>query len=990
MNSLVSPAATATAPALELHCYMASWKIEMTCHGCVQTAMGVLGDTATVTLATQAATRPVPSMAVAKALTEELEDVGLAAALVALEEVLPNDDAIKAHGEERMNSQQLNAGAGTATTDSICDAPQPAATQSQTVELMVGGMTCAMCSRAITQSLLALPGVINVAVSLATNVATVEYTTTGSATATQASEQMKVAIESVGYEVTQILSKRQDTKLEQLTQRQQQDVGLKKSAFLWSLVGTIPIMTMTMILPHALANSSGLLTWLHTTVAVFKQKIMRESLMLLGLASLVQFGSGYTFYRTSYHNVKSGQLGMDVLVALGTTASYLYACNEAWTGKEAHFFETSSVLIAFVLLGKWMNSLAVRRTSDALTQLMQLQSKTAIQIIPKDQSKIMWNPQASLPTSAIMTLDTSTFDPMVDAYTEQIVSVDFIHPKDTVKVLRGASIPADGVVSHGEMTVDESMITGESVPVLKSPGSLVLGGTVCQETTGAFVSVTGVGASTALAQIVQLVQDAQTRQVPIQFLADTISSVFVPTICIFSVITYMTWYALCMTGVVPAEWFQEEGPGTFSLMFGIACLVISCPCALGLATPTAVMVGTGIGAKHGILMKGGEALEAASKVDAVVFDKTGTLTKGNPGITDFWQVDEAIWDKEYFLWMLGSLERNSEHPLAIAVVAYTEREIGSYLEKNPFLQPKKFKAVTGRGASGTIDGVKVAVGNRSFCDMKHISISSEVERQMAFLEHAGKTAIIAAIEGKIAGVMGIADVLKSDAVASLAYLRNQMGVEVWMVTGDNARTARAISKLLGLSPDRVISEALPAAKVQQVKKLQAEGKIVAMIGDGINDSPALAQADVGMSLGTGAEIAAEAADMVLVRGHVQDVCTALDLSRVIFRRIQLNLFLSLVYNCLGIPVAAGVFYPLIHTRLPPTLAAVAMALSSFSVVSSSLALRLYKPPKVEVLQQDSFVSQSVEPTSSVNDNDLTQPLLHNRHDDAELRMEEGL
>jgi P-type Cu+ transporter len=343
------------------------------------------------------------------------------------------------------------------------------------------------------------------------------------------------------------------------------------------------------------------------------------------------------------------------------------------------------------------------------------------------------------------------------------------------------------------------------------------------------------------------------------------------------------------------------------------------------------------------------------------------------------------------LWLLGSLERNSEHPLALAVVTYSETEIATYLHDNPFRQPKNFQAFTGRGASGKIDGVMVAVGNRSFCSIQDISISSEVEAQMSTLEQDGKTAILAAIDGKIAGVMGIADELKSDAACALAYLQSHMGVEVWMVTGDNSRTARAISMQLGLAPDNVISEALPVDKVQQVKKLQAQGKIVAMIGDGINDSPALAQANVGMSLGTGAEIAAEAADMVLVRGNVADVCTALDLSRVMFRRIQLNLFFSLVYNCLGIPVAAGVFYPFIRTRLPPTLAAVAMALSSLSVVSSSLALRLYVPPKVETRRNESLFQQVkrqvwVVPASAVsnygdatptreNDNDLTQPLL---------------
>ena len=977
----------------------AHWNIQMHCGACVRTVQGILGNQAHVDLETNSANRSVQTRAQANQLTLDLQEVGLESTLISIEEIqeqqlllllLQNLDQKPTTIQPSMHHSQ--AFGEDPLLEPATHTYQPPSQQTQTVELLVGGMTCAMCSRAITQALQESPGVINVTVSLATNVATIDFNHTIATL-----EELKHTIQSLGYKVTQLLSNQPETKLEQLTKQQHKEVKHKKNAFIWSLIGTLPIVTITMMLPHVLSMTSPIMAWLHTTVLVLNQQIMRESLLLWGLATMVQFGSGFTFYRTSYHNIQSGKLGMDILVAIGTTASYIYACYEMWRGQEAHFFETSSVLIAFVLLGKWMNSLAVRRTSDALTQLMKLQAKSAIQIKPKDTTKTMWNPQT--PSTG-----TNTFNPMMDAYDEETVSVDLIHPRDTVKVLRGASIPADGVVSHGEMTVDESMITGESVPVLKTPGSFVLGGTVCIETSGAFVFVNGVGASTALAQIVQLVQEAQTRQVPIQSLADTISGIFVPVVCICSVVTYMTWYALCMTGVVPSQWFDEEGPCTFSLMFGIACLVISCPCALGLATPTAVMVGTGVGAKHGILMKGGEALEAASKVDAVVFDKTGTLTKGKPCITDFWQVDHSQYNKEYILWLLGSLERNSEHPLANAVVSFSEIEIAAYLENQPFCQPNDFQASTGRGASGRIDGVTVAVGNRSFCAIKNVTISSQVEVKMTELEQEGKTAITASIGGEIVCVMGIADELKADAAASIAYLQKKMGMDVWMVTGDNSRTARAISMQLGLSPDKVIAEALPVAKVQQVKTLQAQGKKVAMIGDGINDSPALAQADVGMSLGTGAEIAAEAADMVLVRGHVQDVCIALDLSRVIFHRIQLNLFFSLVYNCLGIPVAAGLLYPFIHTRLPPTLAAVAMALSSFSVVSSSLALRLYTPPRVEVTQQQSFIQQVIQQIGSKSavpqvsaDNDLTQPLLGNGcivdpfsgTDRAALTLEEG-
>ena len=382
-------------------------------------------------------------------------------------------------------------------------------------------------------------------------------------------------------------------------------------------------------------------------------------------------------WKSFYYGVfVQGVLGMDVLIALGTSASYAYAAVAAWSGEpEYHFFETSAVLICFVLLGKWMNALAVRRTSKALTQLMQLQAKTALKVLIPAGSEATWNP-------------------LSDPYEEEIVPIQTVQPGDLVKVLKGASIPADGVIVHGEMSVDESMISGESIPVLKTPGSIVLGGTICTEagsgqleatnvTAAAFVQVTGVGSSTALAQIVQLVQEAQSRQVPIQHFADTVSAVFVPTVVTISILTFMVWYALCNSGVVPTEWYGDETPATFSLTFAIACLVISCPCALGLATPTAVMVGTGVGARHGVLMKGGETLEMASHVDSVVFDKTGTLTAGKPVLSDsdFIRIvpdtfmkeeiqnycpsgsDQAETLDHFLLWLFGSLERNSEHPL---------------------------------------------------------------------------------------------------------------------------------------------------------------------------------------------------------------------------------------------------------------------------------------------------------------------------------------
>jgi len=832
----------------------------------------------------------------------------------------------------------------------------------KTVELAVGGMTCSMCSSAVHSALIDIQGVKSATVSLSTNTARIKYEENPECNV----EILKEIIEDIGYDVGDVVmsdfrdetdqisseSDEAEDRLFRIMRQQEVQLKARRRDFLWSVLGALPILTITMIIPKILPTDSCVREFLAKDVVVFGHTFVTESLLLWLLTTPVQFVCGFAFYKTSYYGISRGVLGMDVLVAVGTTASYAYAVMATWYGDPGYrFFETSAVLICFVLLGKWMNAMAVCRTSTALTQLMKLQAKTALKITPNVTNVEKWNP-------------------LVDSYQEKIVPIQSIRPEDLVKVLRGASIPADGVLVHGEMSVDESMITGESIPVLKTPGSVVLGGTVCTETgTGslqskdvtaaAFVRVTGVGSSTALAQIVQLVQDAQSRQIPIQNLADSISSIFVPTVVILSFVTFIVWYGCCKGGIVPVAWYQGESPATFSLLFGIACLVISCPCALGLATPTAVMVGTGVGARHGVLFKGGESLEIASKVDTVIFDKTGTLTRGKPAVTDFTRVvpdnvlldnmdrnEETMGVDNYLLWLLGSLERNSEHPLAAAIVSFAEQNLGELREEKTFAQPSNFLALTGRGASGYINNkIKVSIGNRAFAIREGMKISDNIEEIMSEMESSGKTAIVAGVNGTICAVLGVADEIKEESLASVSFLK-EMGLDVWMVTGDSERTANAIAKKLNISLDRVISEALPVSKVEQVQKLQLEGRCVAMVGDGVNDSPALAEADVGISVGTGAEIATEASDMVLVSGKMSDACTAIDLSRVIFRRIQLNFIFSMVYNILSIPLAAGIFFPLFHTRLPPTVAALAMSLSSVSVVFSSLALRLYKPPNL--------------------------------------------
>ena len=824
----------------------------------------------------------------------------------------------------------------------------------QTFSFAIQGMTCSMCSQAITRAVEALEGVDSIQVSLSTDSAVVSFRRSQVDV-----ETIKAVIEDVGYEVAEVTEMRShvpedaaqsagdpiETVVEQwqrIAERQEEKVRQRRQAFLWSMVGAFPILFLSMILPRFVS-----VHFLSQDVKLAGRSFPLSGLLFWLLATPVQFISGWDFYRMTFFNLRVGTAGMDVLVSLGTTASYGYACWGLWKDdhESTHFFETSATLICFVLAGKWMQAMAVRRTSKALTELMKLQTQTAIKVSPSDKTA-----QSDSP-----------FNPLNDPYIEETVPINDVRQGNLVKVIRGSSIPADGRIAYGEMSVDESMVTGESMPVLKMPGSDVLGGTICVETgregSGAvFVEVTGVGSDTALAQIIQLVQDAQTRAVPIQSFADSVSAIFVPTVCTLSLLTYMTWYALCSSNVVPVAWYEDlqESPATFSLTFAIACLVISCPCALGLATPTAVMVGTGVGARLGVLMKGGEALEVASKVDSVVLDKTGTLTKGVPRVVDYKQFDRSI-DSNTLLWMLGSLEQNSEHPLANAVVTYAQDKLGvEYLKQTPLAQPKSFTAHTGRGAKGTLVNSTIAVGNRLFAAESGIEIPDHIENYMQLLEGEGKTSVVISVNARVCSVMGIADRLKSDAIASVTFLRDSLKLDVWMVTGDTRATAAAIGRQLGLPEDRIISEALPAAKVEQVLKLQGEDHIVAMVGDGINDSPALAQADVGISLGSGAKIATEASDMVLVRGNMADVCTALHLSRVIFRRLQLNLLFSLIYNCLGIPIAAGAFYPLYQQRLPPTLAGAAMALSSVSVVLSSLSLRLYRCPPV--FRRQSFVT----------------------------------
>jgi Cu+-exporting ATPase len=515
-----------------------------------------------------------------------------------------------------------------------------------------------------------------------------------------------------------------------------------------------------------------------------------------------------------------------------------------------------------------------------------------------------------------------------------------------IKLVRGAAVPCDGtLLSSSDVLIDESMITGESLPVLKTLQSNCIAGTIVTEGMG-YVKVDSVGQDTAVSQIVELMANAQSGKAPIQHLADKISGLFVPVVLACSFLSFAVWLIAGLSGALPGKWTEEHGVLMFSVMFGIATLVIACPCALGLAAPTAIMVGTGVGAKNGILIKGGGAMESAAKVTAVIFDKTGTITMGKPAVDDFVEVaaeaDEETVDVKNLLYLIVCAEKSSEHPLALAVVKYcTDRLAGTSYE-DKIHSPADFKAITGKGVSCVVDGKTVGIGNRPFMKIIDVKVAEDVNKQLGDMENEGKTAIMVSIDGKLRAIMGISDQLKPDSPETIKRLKS-MGIDVWMVTGDNQRTARAIAKKIGLSEHNIVAEALPATKVLQVENLQQDGKIVAMVGDGINDSPALVQANVGIAIGAGTEIAIEAAQMVLVRNCISDVVVALELSKSVFNRIKLNFFWALGYNCLGIPLAAGIFYPWLEVTLPPSVAGAAMALSSVSVVASSLLLRFWRP-----------------------------------------------
>ncbi|CAM4438504.1 heavy metal translocating P-type ATPase [Paenibacillus tarimensis] len=736
-------------------------------------------------------------------------------------------------------------------------------TVKETVDFQLEGMTCAACAARIEKGLNKLPGVAHATVNFAMETAHVEYAP-GEVTVSD----MQQKVEKLGYKATL----KQESG--EPADRRAQEIRKHKLKLLISAVLSLPLL-------WTMVSHFSFTSWMYTP------EILMNPWLQMILAAPVQFYVGWPFYSGAYKALRNGSANMDVLVALGTSAAYFFSVYQtiSWAseggslhhGGPALYFETSAVLITLVIMGKLFEALAKGRTSEAIKSLMGLQAKTA---------RVERNGQ------------------------ELTVSVEEVLIGDIVLVRPGDKVPVDGVVAEGRSSVDESMLTGESLPVEKQAGDAVYGATM-NKNGSLKVKATKVGKDTALAQIIKVVEEAQGSKAPIQRVADVISGIFVPIVVAISIAAFLVWYFLITPGDFPN-----------ALEIAISILVIACPCALGLATPTSIMAGSGRAAELGILFKGGEHLEQTHKIDAIILDKTGTVTKGKPELTDV--ITDG--DKNTFLAIVGSAERNSEHPLAEAIVAGIE-ERGISIPAS-----EAFEAVPGYGIKAVVQGRSVVIGTRRLMEREGIADAESAYGAMTELEMAGKTAMLAAVDGTYAGMVAVADTVKETSAAAVKRLK-AMGIQVIMITGDNERTAQAIAAQVGI--EHVLAEVLPEGKAAEVKKLQEQGKHVAMVGDGINDAPALATANVGMAIGTGTDVAMEAADVTLMRGDLSSIPDAIYMSRKTMSNIKQNLFWALGYNTLGIPVAA-------IGLLAPWVAGAAMALSSVSVVLNALRLQRVK------------------------------------------------
>ncbi|HAN21638.1 MAG TPA: heavy metal translocating P-type ATPase [Clostridiales bacterium] len=746
-----------------------------------------------------------------------------------------------------------------------------------TENLKIGGMTCAACAQRVEKAVGKMDGVTIASVNFATEKLAVEFDPQ-----TTKLSDIKQIIEKTGYSVI-----KKDT-VDEDKLRKEKEIKILWKKFTVSAIFGVPLLYLAM---------GSMIWWLPFPIPAFLNPMNYPldyalTQIILTIPIII---AGYKFYTVGFKALVQRSPNMDSLIAIGTSAAIIYSlystyqiysCN--FGAVEGLYFETAGVIITLILLGKSLEAVSKGKTSEAIKKLMGLAPKTAIVIV---DGKEIEKP------------------------------IDEVEIGDEIIVKPGEKIPVDGIVLEGNTAIDESMLTGESMPIDKKTGDKVYAASINKNGFIKF-KATKVGSDTALAQIIKLVEDAQSSKAPIAQMADIVSGYFVPIVCVIAILAFLAWMIAGQTLV-------------FALTIFISVLVIACPCALGLATPTAIMVGTGKGAEYGILIKGGEALETTHKINTIVFDKTGTITEGKPEVTDI--ITSSDISREHLLQIAASAEKGSEHPLGEAIVRGAEKE---NLE---FMSVENFNAIPGFGIEVVIDGIHTLIGNRKLMNEKKISLTS-LENTSDRLASEGKTPMYVAFDNNIAGIIAVADVVKKSSADAIKKLQS-MGIEVAMITGDNKKTAEAIAKQVGIN--RVLAEVLPQDKSNEVKKLQNEGKKVAMVGDGINDAPALVQADIGIAIGSGTDVAMESADIVLMKSDLMDVPTAIHLSKSTIRNIKQNLFWAFGYNVAGIPIAAGLLYLFGGPLLNPIFAAAAMSLSSVSVLTNALRLKRFKPYKIK-------------------------------------------
>ncbi|PRR75901.1 heavy metal translocating P-type ATPase [Clostridium thermopalmarium] len=739
------------------------------------------------------------------------------------------------------------------------------------VTISIGGMTCSACAKAVERATKKLNGVEKSEVNFASEKLYLQYNPSKIRLS-----KIKEAITKAGYKVLE-----EETSIDSDRERKEKEIKEIWTNFIVSAVFTVPLLIITM----------GHMAGMHLPMIIDPMHNPLNFALIQIILVIPSLAAGRRFYKIGFKTLFKGSPNMDSLIAIGTSAAVLYGIFATYQISKGHdkysmdlYYESAATIITLILMGKYLEAKTKSKTSDTIKKLMGLAPKNAL--IIQDGKEVE-------------------------------IPIEEVEVGDIIVVKPGEKIPVDGVIIEGTSTVDESMLTGESIPVDKNVNDQVFGATINKNGLIKF-KANKVGKDTVLSQIIKMVENAQGSKAPIARLADVISGYFVPVVIVLAIISGLSWYI--------------AGRGTiFSLTIFISVLVIACPCALGLATPTAIMVGSGKGAENGVLIKGGEALETAHKIKTVVFDKTGTITEGKPQVTDIISLNGL--NEDYLLQIAASAEKGSEHPLGESIVRYAE-------EKNlRVLNTTSFKAIPGKGIEVNVDNKKVLIGNKKLMVERNMYLE-ELEKRSIDLTNEGKTLMYVSIEGRLSGLIAVADVLKENSTRAIKKL-HEMGIRTVMITGDNKRTAEAIAKKAGI--DEVLAEVMPEDKAENVKKIQENGDIVAMVGDGINDAPALVQADVGIAIGSGTDVAIESADIVLMKNDILDVVTAIQLSKATIRNIKQNLFWAFGYNTLGIPIAAGVLVLFGGPRLNPMIAAGAMSLSSVSVLTNALRLKGFKP-----------------------------------------------